>query len=601
MKRPNIKYNNEPSKLAAAFYYHPLRPSAGQAIRFYDASSGSPESWLWSFGDGKTSTLRNPSHTYDMANIYYVTLQVARGSLTSFVNRNIFISSSISADSGKPSADFGFAPESPRAGEAVRFYDKSTGNPTQRLWQFGYFNFSLLKDPVRVFFSNRRYKVTLNVKNEFGSDRCSKYVDVGPLAENITIAKSCSLKDIQAAIATANPGDTVIVPNGAAVWGEQLIINKGIILKASTKGGVRITAGFEGTNYNDNNYLIKYVVSNPSANDPFRISGFIFDCDNKTEGILLSNSSTTTAVNKIRIDNNEFYNMQTDVAARVIYRRGPIYGVVDNNIFHNDDSNTYRHFSFEENTGGQYVWQSFRFDFGTADNLYYEDNTIYTRNVIVGSGAGGRYAFRHNYIIVNRETPINIYLLDIHGNMGTGQNWGSVGMEFYENSIDYNGNGTCMVDIRGGKVLVYNNTFTDLQYDKYFQVREECNDNENPPAKNLISGQPQHVSETYIFNQTNNGNKIYLEAVVSQTIDYGGEEGVVPREDVHFFREKAGFDGSSGVGVGPISQRPIFCSKEGVAWWATDENRFYRWHNGTWQVYYSPYAYPHPLRTILGD
>jgi len=498
-------------------------------------------------------------------------------------------------------ANFNYSPVYPTVGQEVQFIDNSQGSPTSWSWDFGDRAINTSKNPTHTYSQAGTFNVKLTISDGSNTSSANKSVTIYSSSSNVITAASCELADVQAAIATANPGDTVIVPNGAAVWGEQLIINKGIILEAATKGGVRITAGFEGTNYNDNNYLIKYVVSDPSANEPFRISGFIFDCANKIEGILLSNSSTTTAINKIRIDNNEFYNMQTDVAARVIYRRGPIYGVVDNNIFHNDDSNTYRHFSFEENTGGQYVWQSFRFDFGTADNLYYEDNTIYTRNVIVGSGAGGRYAFRHNYIIVNRETPITIYLLDIHGNMGTGQNWGSMGMEFYENSIDYNGNGTCMVDIRGGKVLVYNNTFTDLQYDKYFQVREEYNDNENPPAKNLISGQPQHVSETYIFNQTNNGNKIYLDAVVSQTIDYGGEEGVVPREDVHFFREKAGFDGSSGVGVGPISQRPIFCSKEGVAWWATDENRFYRWHNGKWELYYIPYPYPHPLRTVLGD
>src|SRR5688572_18001576 len=34
------------------------------AVTFQDISTNSPTSWLWDFGDGTTSTLRNPSHTY---------------------------------------------------------------------------------------------------------------------------------------------------------------------------------------------------------------------------------------------------------------------------------------------------------------------------------------------------------------------------------------------------------------------------------------------------------------------------------------------------------------------------------------------------------
>ena len=46
-------------------------------ICFTDTSSYDPISWLWDFGDGTTSTLRNPCHTYRAPGTYTVTLTVS--------------------------------------------------------------------------------------------------------------------------------------------------------------------------------------------------------------------------------------------------------------------------------------------------------------------------------------------------------------------------------------------------------------------------------------------------------------------------------------------------------------------------------------------
>ncbi|OQC68969.1 MAG: PKD domain protein [Euryarchaeota archaeon ADurb.Bin009] len=43
-------------------------------VRFTDASSGSPTSWAWDFGDGNTSTDQNPEHTYTSTGTYTVKL-----------------------------------------------------------------------------------------------------------------------------------------------------------------------------------------------------------------------------------------------------------------------------------------------------------------------------------------------------------------------------------------------------------------------------------------------------------------------------------------------------------------------------------------------
>ena len=44
-------------------------------VQFTDASTGNPASWAWDFGDGRTSTLQNPSHTYNPGT-YHVALTV---------------------------------------------------------------------------------------------------------------------------------------------------------------------------------------------------------------------------------------------------------------------------------------------------------------------------------------------------------------------------------------------------------------------------------------------------------------------------------------------------------------------------------------------
>jgi PKD repeat protein len=49
----------------------------GESIQFTSTSSGDITSYSWDFGDGETSTEQNPSHGYDMAGSYNVTLTVS--------------------------------------------------------------------------------------------------------------------------------------------------------------------------------------------------------------------------------------------------------------------------------------------------------------------------------------------------------------------------------------------------------------------------------------------------------------------------------------------------------------------------------------------
>ncbi|HOS82928.1 MAG TPA: PKD domain-containing protein [Methanolinea sp.] len=49
-------------------------------VSFTDLSTGNPTSWSWNFGDGTTSTLQNPTHTYTTPGTYTVALRITTAS-----------------------------------------------------------------------------------------------------------------------------------------------------------------------------------------------------------------------------------------------------------------------------------------------------------------------------------------------------------------------------------------------------------------------------------------------------------------------------------------------------------------------------------------
>ncbi|MBN1888301.1 MAG: endo-1,4-beta-xylanase [Thermoflexales bacterium] len=58
----------------ADFYATPTSGNAPLEVTFSDQSTNLPTTWLWDLGDGVTSTLRSPAHTYSLPGVYTVTL-----------------------------------------------------------------------------------------------------------------------------------------------------------------------------------------------------------------------------------------------------------------------------------------------------------------------------------------------------------------------------------------------------------------------------------------------------------------------------------------------------------------------------------------------
>jgi PKD repeat protein len=59
----------------ASFVLSPSNPAAASPVQFTDTSTGGATTWLWTFGDGGTSTSQSPVHTFVQAGQYSVTLK----------------------------------------------------------------------------------------------------------------------------------------------------------------------------------------------------------------------------------------------------------------------------------------------------------------------------------------------------------------------------------------------------------------------------------------------------------------------------------------------------------------------------------------------
>ncbi|MBC8048340.1 MAG: PKD domain-containing protein, partial [Fimbriimonadaceae bacterium] len=126
-------------------------------VTFTDMSTGA-ECYSWDFGDGGTSTLASPAHTYAGGGVYTVCLTVynSYGPETYCQDVNL-----ISA----PGVDFSFTGD-----PAVTFTDLSTNTPTSWSWDFADGFTSTDQNPVHTFEENGSYNVCLTATNAGGSN-----------------------------------------------------------------------------------------------------------------------------------------------------------------------------------------------------------------------------------------------------------------------------------------------------------------------------------------------------------------------------------------------------------------------------------------------
>jgi uncharacterized protein (TIGR02145 family) len=167
-----------PNIPVAEFTAIPLEITKEESVQFTDQSLNDPESWSWDFGDGSSSTLESPSHTYSLAGTYTVSLIVGNSAgentetKTDYITVNPFV----------PVAEFSAASDEITMGESVQFTDQSLNDPEIWSWDFGDGGSSSQENPSHTYEIAGSYTVTLTASNISGSDQEIKtdYITVYP-------------------------------------------------------------------------------------------------------------------------------------------------------------------------------------------------------------------------------------------------------------------------------------------------------------------------------------------------------------------------------------------------------------------------------------
>jgi hypothetical protein len=425
-------------------------------------------------------------------------------------------------------------------------------------------------------------------------------------------ATSCSQAHVQAAINSASPGDTVLVPAGNCTWSSGVSIpnDKKINLQGEGIDSTIITRDPAGEAVN-------------LALSGSRVTGFSF-----TNGRICADG------NGCRIDHCKltFSSWTNGISIIGGKRRNPARhpaGLIDNCVLNNMRVRVIGSaFMLAEGPDQHELWSQ-PLGLGTNNAVFVEDCNfeLDVFGNAIDTNYGGAYVFRFNHI---SGTYIECH--SVQNNNRATRRW-----EIYGNTIGNPGSGSKYYPyrLRGGTGVVFNDIIYDgwtnygiaLDNVRSYADRGDggfCNgdstwdgneDATGYPCRDQIGRGPDnpqwdHISPgiytqplvpVYAWeNRRQSNNALVPFRVISSSQDH-------IQENRDFYNQTTTFDGTSGVGVGILAARPSTCTP-GVAYWATDQGSWNKTLGGeqgvlykcisknTWEKYYEPYTYPHPLR-----
>jgi len=428
--------------------------------------------------------------------------------------------------------------------------------------------------------------------------------DAGP--GTVVPAASCSQEDVQAALDAAARGDTVSVPPGTCTWTTGVTITRGVALVGPGGGGTVITDA------TDQALGIEPDATAIAGGDVIEVTGLTFDGGGRASGEVVGVSAPNdTPFHGLKIHDNEFREMAW--GTRCFLVSGSVYGVVYSNDF-DRVAELIGYFSGDGSSWSAHYPALPAF--GDEEKLYFEDNVIHFSSawtdepgwIETGQGAPGiavRYnSFDHTHVSAGYHEG-----WDIHGlqTPPACEQYSTISAEYYGN-VRVGFDGGRLMNLRGGWLLMFDNAISGSTAPSV-----EINEYSCDSCASGGEGFPQHVNNTYVWNNFFNGSTamdigVSMDACASYSIT----------EERDFYNASAACSGSGTCvgGIGAGATAPTGSCTAGAAYWVTDHSpatglpvtltelrtvaqagRLYRCDaTGAWALYYAPYAYPHPLR-----
>ena len=180
--------NQDPS---ASFSASPSDPTVGDSVSFDASGSSDPDgsivSYEWDFGDGTSATGASPSHSYDSAGSYTVSLTVTDDDGATATTQQTITVSEAAPENQAPSASFSASPSDPAVGDSVSFdasgSSDADGSIASYEWDFGDGSTDSGESVTHTFSSPGDYDVELTVTDDDGAtDTTTQTVSVAETA-----------------------------------------------------------------------------------------------------------------------------------------------------------------------------------------------------------------------------------------------------------------------------------------------------------------------------------------------------------------------------------------------------------------------------------
>jgi PKD repeat protein len=262
-------------------------------VTFTDTSTNSPTSWLWDFGDGNTSTLQNPVHTYATDGSYTVTLTATNGDGSDDYSELIDVEE---APAGlAPVGNFSYVED----GLEVTFTDLSTNSPTSWFWEFGVAGTSTLQNPVFTFPSAGSYDVVLVASNAFGD---------GDWMETINVSEANAVNNTVPTI-NAQPQPNTALDVTAGSWTGATSVTAQAQRSDTGVGGwadigsswvVGVGTPYTPTYADDGKYFRIKETALPGSVEAFSTASLITTTLNMTFQVTTTGASQTLTINELR-------------------------------------------------------------------------------------------------------------------------------------------------------------------------------------------------------------------------------------------------------------------------------------------------------------